>query len=158
MKVKLEISTPIVTSDCVTDVTFSDTVMVSLDCCGCNRCYRSVVLDKSGYLSYCTPTRHKFDGQILELRSNRDENSNATIGSYLIEYEFEPFTDAKYPDRIPSPESSWARVKFTMRCQCGANVSHETQNNQVRPLDIQCECGAVLVTEAEEIPKITLVG
>ncbi len=152
MKIRLQIDAPIRTTEFVTDVTFSDTVMVSLDCCECCRCYRSVILDKSGYFSHCTPTKHKFDGKILELKSTEDKT--VTIGCYLIEYEFSSFTDAKYPDRIPSPGSRWARVKYTLRCKCGANVTHETQNNQVRPLNILCECGALLVVEVEEIPKI----
>lgn len=154
MKVQLHIDAPITTTESVTDVTFSDTVMVSLDCCGCSRCWRSVVLDKSGYFSYCTPTRHKFDGKIVDLKSTKDGNCRITTGRYLIEYDFKQFTDAKYPERIPKPGSNWARVKFSVRCKCGANVTHETQNNQVRPFDISCECGAVLVTEVEEIPKI----
>jgi hypothetical protein len=154
MKVQLQIDAPIQSTEFVTDITFSDTIMVSLDCYQCSRCRRSVVVNKSGYFSYCTPTQHNFKGKILELKSTKDNKLAITTGHYLIEYEFFRFTDAKYPMRIPAPGSDWARVKFTLRCRCGANSTHETQNNQVRPFDILCECGAILVTEIEEIPKI----
>ncbi len=156
MKIQLQINAPIRTTEFVTDLTFSDSVMVSLDCCECCRCYRSVVLDKSGYFSYCIPTKHKFDGRILTINSTKDRT--VTTGLYLIEYNFGNFTDTKYPERIASPGSRWARVKYTMRCKCGANVTQETQNNQVRPFDISCECGAILVTEIEEIPTIQHVS
>ena len=154
---QLEIKAPVPTSDFVADITFSDTVMVSLDCSGCSRCHRSVVLDKSGFLSYCMSTKHRFTGQILQLKSTRNEDSSIATGIYLIEYDFETFEDAKYPDRKPSPETNWARVKFTIRCKCGSNVSRETQNNQVRPFDVPCDCGAILVRDVEEIPKIKVV-
>ena len=155
MKVHLHIDAPISTTESVTDITFDNNVMVSLDCCGCHRCGRSVVLHKLKVLSYCTPTRHKFNGRILEVSSTKDEVRGVTTGRYLIEYEFATFIDAKYPERISKPGSTWARVRYSLRCACGANVTHETQNNQVRPIDISCGCGAVLVTEAEEIPRIS---
>ena len=158
MKIQLQISTPVRTSEFVTDVTFSDKVMVSLDCVECSRCHRSVVLDKSGYFSYCTPSKHKFDGRILKLHSTRTEAPAITTGHYLIEYEWDSFKDAKYPERVPTPDSTWARVKIFMRCKCGANVMHETQNNRVRPLDIECECGLILATEVKEVPEIRRIS
>lgn len=154
MKVHLHIDAPIRTTESVTDVTFSDTVMVSLDCCECCRCWRSVVLDKSRYLSYCTPTKHKFNGKIIDLKSTKDEDGRVTTGQYLIEYDYTHFIDAKYPERIPKSGSTWARVKYCVRCKCGANITHETQNNRGRQFEIPCECGAILVSEVEEIPKI----
>ena len=158
MKVQLRIDAAIPLSQCVTDITFARKVMVSLDCCACKRCDRSAVLGRYHWDSYCTPDRHKFHGTILDLKSAKDNTSNIVTGSYLIEYEFEEFVDAKYPDRVPSPGSTWARVEYTMRCKCGANIWRETQNNQVRPLDVTCECGTVLVTETEENPRIEIVG
>lgn len=154
MKIKLKIDVPIQISDSVTDITFSDSVMVSLDCSGCSRCNRSVVVSEFDYLSYCMPTKHRFNGKILKCSSSKSEVSNTVTGHYLIEYEFTDFEDSKYPDRVPKKGSNWARVRFTMRCKCGVNVTYETQNNNVRPFEILCECGTMLATETEEIPVI----
>ena len=158
MKLQLEITASIPISEFVTDITFSDTVMVSIDCCGCKRCMRSIVFDKSGFSTYCTPTKHKFNGKIIKLKSTKNGDMTISTCIYLIEYEFELFVDAKYPNHIPSPGSNWARVKCIMRCKCGSNISWETQNNLGRPFNVLCECGAVLSREIEENPKIKKVS
>ena len=154
MKVQLKVNAPIRISKSVTDIVFSSKLMIDLDCSQCCRCNRSVVLDKTGYFSYCTPKNHNFMGKIRELKSWRSSDRSIVTGEYVVEYEYESFTDKKYPDRIPSKDSTWARVKFFLRCECGANTKHETQNNMVRPIDIQCECGVLLARETKEIPII----
>ncbi|MGX5203162.1 hypothetical protein [Aliikangiella sp. IMCC44632] len=156
MIVQLKIEAPINTTEYVTDITFGETVLVNLDCMECERCNRSVMLDRTSLFSYCTPTKHRFDGWVRELRSVKNSDATSTA-IYIIEYEFKEFKDSKYPLRIPKPDSDWARVKFTMRCQCGLNSTHETQNNKARPFNIVCRCGEVLVHQVEEIPKISLI-
>ena len=158
MKVKLQINVPLHISDSVTDVTFTNTVMVSLDCNQCRRCNRSVVLDKLEFLSYCTPSQHKFKGKVLSIRSTKNEKLALITGHYLIEYEFGSFRDYKYPTRIPAPGSRWARATFAIRCRCGVNSTHVTQNNIVRPFNNLCECGVILVKEVEEIPQIQVIS
>ena len=158
MKIQLRITASVPISELVTDITFGRTVMVSLDCRECKRCDRSAVLGRYHWDSYCTPDRHKFSGVILDLKSTSAAASNIATGSYLIEYDFEYFADAKYPDRIPSPGSDWARIDYTVRCSCGSNTWWETQNNQVRPVNVKCECGNTLVTELNENPTIEIVG
>jgi len=159
MKIRLKIDVPINVTDHVTDIVFCDHIMVSLDCSGCKRCRRSVVIDTLEYLSYCTSTHHRFNGRVLEIRSSTkqiDRNQNITTGTYLIEYEYDAFQDEKYSTRVPSPDSNWARATFHIRCKCGINTKHEAQNNTVRPFDVACKCGAILFRETIEIPQIAL--
>ena len=152
----IEASLP-VTED-VTDITFGRSVMVSLDCRSCKRCDRSAVIGRFHWGSYCTPDRHKFHGNVMRLKSRRDSETNVAVGSYLIQYEFEHFIDAKYPQRIPWPGSRWARVNYTVRCRCGSNIWREVNNLLVLPERLACECGRELVVLTEDTPSITRIG
>jgi len=105
-------------------------------------------------MSYCTPTRHHFNGEILQIKSTLSKWPKVATGHYIIEYEYADFKDAKYPECVPKPGSKWARAKYTLRCKCGTNNTYEAQNNTVRPFNNSCKCGKVLATETEEIPII----
>src|SRR5262245_33385998 len=74
-------------------VTFGDTLEVSLDCCICHRCRRTVVFKVGGVEGKCTPTGHPFPGKIVGMEAS----ANSVV--YRLEYWFEPFDDAKYPER-----------------------------------------------------------
>ncbi len=167
MNIQLEIEVPIKVSKHVRDIVFGDSLEIGLDCFGCKRCHRTVVLHECQSLSYCTPTKHKFEGNIVKISSTTIEGevskilglmkkSKVVIGHYLVEYKYEHFEDIKHPERTPSTASKWARVKYTMRCKCGLSKSQEIQSNTVgRPFKVSCECGLLLSTEVANVPTIT---
>jgi hypothetical protein len=82
------------------------------------------------------------------------------MAEYEVEYQYEPFVDAKYPDRLPyyGPSEgvpSWARINFTLTCpRCRAVVPRSTQSNLVRPYTATCGCGYALYTD-EVSPAVT---
>jgi hypothetical protein len=132
-------------------VTFSDTLEVSLDCCICRRCFRTVILTRGNVEGICTPTGHPFPGKIVGLEAG----ANSVI--YRLEYLFEQFEDAKYPGRrTPQDRPTWGRVGFEITCpNCGHKTPHSTQTNIVRPWTCRCECGQVLYTETDEMPVLS---
>jgi hypothetical protein len=137
-------------------VTFSDTLEVSLDCCVCHRCWRTVIFQLGGIDGKCTPTSHSFPGKLVAKDVGR-EGLEAFV-AYLIEYQFEPFEDVKYPDRIPAELPTWGRVGFEVICpRCGEVSWQSTQNNIVRPWTQKCKCGLPLFTETVEMPGLSLV-
>jgi hypothetical protein len=130
-------------------VAFSDILEVSLDCCVCRRCIRTVALSTGGVEGVCAKTRHPFPGRITS-----KDTREASV-TYRIEYDYEPFVDAKYPVRRPQPWPQWARVSFTITCpQCGAGHDLSVQNNSSRPWTHFCECGHALYTERVEMPRL----
>ncbi len=132
-------------------VTFGDSLEVSLDCCICHRCRRTVVFQVGGVEGKCTPTGHPFPGKLI--------GKEVGVGSvsYRLEYWFEPFEDAKYKGiRKVGPAPTWARVGFTVVCpRCGESQRCSTQNNIVRPCHTDCRCGTRLYTEVEELPVLS---
>ncbi len=124
--------------DCA--IEFTELLHVSLDCFHCQRRMRTVIF-QGAIAPYCTPTKHKFDGRLLSSQFNTDS------AVYTIEYNYIPFTDAKYPDeqRYASYEKgspSWARIHFIVQCpQCGRRENLSTQSNLVRPRNRVCRCG-----------------
>jgi hypothetical protein len=46
-------------------VTFSDSLEVSLDCCICHRCRRTVLFQLGSVEGKCTPTGHPFPGKLV---------------------------------------------------------------------------------------------
>ncbi len=96
-------------------VTFGDTLELSLDCCICHRCHRTVIFEVGGVEGKCTPTGHPFPGKVV--------SKTADAGSvvYRLEYWYEPFIEAKHPEwRRPQSLPKWGRVRFTVTCpKCG---------------------------------------
>jgi uncharacterized protein (TIGR02996 family) len=134
-------------------VSFADSLEVSLDCCVCRRCHRTVVFQGDCTTGCCTPTGHAFPGYML-WKGERD-GKPAGI-RYLVTYRYEPFVDAKYADfRRPSGVPTWGRVYFTILCPaCGERGTHSVQTNAVRPREGRCQCGAVLFREERETPLL----
>ena len=136
-------------------VTFAPIIEISLDCHECRRSRRTVVMSDSAQGTYCTPARHPFTGRMLSHQSEPPRqagDSDIITGSYHIEYEFEPFVDAKYPHRNISPTPTWSRIGFTITCPCGYVFKNSTQCNIVRPRAVTCQCGRTLMAEEETIP------
>jgi hypothetical protein len=133
-------------------VTFSDTLEVSLDCCICHRCYRTVTFQVGGVEGKCTPTGHAFPGKIIGM-----ESDPASV-VYRLEYWYELFTDAKYPGRrTPTDRPTWGRVGFEVVCpSCGKAQRCSTQTNLGRPWTCRCKCGRELFTETDEMPVLSL--
>ena len=132
-------------------VTFSDTLEVSLDCCVCHRCRRTVIFKIGGVEGKCTPTGHPFPGKIVCMEAN----ANSVV--YRLEYWYEPFEDAKYPERRKAQDRpTWGRVGFDVECpKCGQANRQSSQNNIVRPRTCHCKCGQVLFTESDEMPMLS---
>jgi hypothetical protein len=132
-------------------VTFSDTLEVSLDCCICHRCRRTVIFKVGGVEGKCTPTGHPFPGKIVSMEAIVD----SVI--YRLEYWYEPFEDAKYPGRRKAQDRpTWGRVGFEVVCpKCGQVSWQSSQTNIVRPWTCQCKCGQVLFTETDEMPVLS---
>jgi uncharacterized protein (TIGR02996 family) len=135
-------------------VSFADSLEVSLDCCVCRRCWRTVVFRPGPDEGTCTPTRHAFPGYWL----GKEEAGEGAVASacYRVAYRYAPFVDAKYPQqRRPQGVPTWARVSFTVTCPfCGESGSHSAQNNTVRPWTCRCRCNAVLYHEEDEMPVL----
>jgi hypothetical protein len=105
--------------------------------------------------SYCTPTKHPFNGRVVALQSEPPRavgDHDIITGSYCLEYEFEPFVDAKYPGRSVSPRPTWARISFAITCPCGQTSERSTQTNIVRPWTVRCQCGQTLFVEDQPVP------
>ena len=78
---------------------------------------------------------------------------------YRVEYEYQPFTDRKYPERESSEGPGWGRIRFAVTCpECSRTRECSTQNNIVRPFVTVCECGRVLYKEKTELPVLELEG
>ncbi|MBE9527159.1 MAG: hypothetical protein IME94_09325 [Proteobacteria bacterium] len=161
MKFQSKIIAPVTLSKNVLDIEFIKRISVSLDCSGCKRSRRTVVLFEEQNESFCTPTNHKYPGRINKLSvSERKKyrvlsDKSVVTATYKIVYEFDKFTDKKYPDRTINENPTWARVSFSILCKCGVKSEHSTQNNISRPWTAVCECGNELYYELEEIPKFT---
>jgi uncharacterized protein (TIGR02996 family) len=110
---------------------FADAVKVSLDCCVCRRCHRTVIYRNDGADGGRTPTNHAFLGYALR---NDELPAGPVRVPYLVAYRYEPFDDAKHAGRKPSGRPTWGRVSFTIDCPaCGKRGSHSVQTNTVRP-------------------------
>ena len=128
-----------------------DLIEVSLDCSDCKRKMRTVAFREGENHGVCTPSGHWFRGVMLDKRlPSRETRLNA---EYDVEYQYEPFIDAKYPDSLqyygPSEGMpTWARVHFTLNCpRCRTLVPRTTQSNLVRPCTGSCKCGFALYTD-----------
>ena len=128
--------------------TFSDTLEVSLDCCICHRCHRTVMLNFGGVEGKCTPTGHPFPGKIVRMEATADSVV------YYLEYWYETFEDAKYPDRRKAQDRpTWGRVGFEIVCpRCGQASKQSSQTNVVRPWTCHCNCGQILFVESDVMP------
>jgi uncharacterized protein (TIGR02996 family) len=136
---------------------FADSLEVSLDCCVCRRCRRTVIFQAGGAEGICTPTGHAFPGFWL----GKEESHEGEVASvrYRVAFRFEPFIDVKHPQlRQPVAMPDWARARFEVVCsRCGQANQASTQNNIVRPWTCHCECGQVLYTETEEMPVLSQI-
>src|SRR5262249_47031326 len=103
----------------------------------------------------CTPTGHAFPGRIGSKQVNHDGSVVSVL--YRVQYRYEPFTDAKYPDhRKPTGEPTWGRVAFEVSCpSCGQATKTSRQTNIVRPWVCRCKCGCVLYTERDKQPALS---
>jgi len=136
-------------------ITFLDTLEISLDCCICRRCRRTVIFFEGETEGKCTPTGHTF-----ARLTGKEVAQNGPVASvvYRVVYRYEQFVDAKYPGRRkPSDLPRWARVRFDIVCpMCGFVKRDSTQNNIVRPYICSCQqCGCVLYTEQHEQPVLS---
>jgi len=136
-------------------VTFGDTIEVSLDCCVCHRCHRTVIFEVGKVEGQCTPTGHAFPGKVMGKEAG--QIGSTASATYMLDYWYEPFQDAKYADRRkPEGRPNWARVPFAVICpSCGQSNKASTQNNIVRPWVCHCKCGQELYTELEEMPVLS---
>ena len=135
-------------------VTFSDTLEVSLDCCICYRCWRTVIFPVGGTDGLCTPSRHVFPGKVFEPEVTRQGAVTAVL--YRLAYWYEPFEDAKYPGRTPTGAPTWARISFEILCpNCGGVKKSSVQNNTVLPWTCHCDCGQNLYTQVDKLPVLS---
>lgn len=135
--------------------TLDDQLEVSLDCCACRRCCRTVIFTAAASAGQCTPTGHPFPGRVLACEGRMQ--GNVFAASWRIAYRYESFQDAKYPgDRQPTGEPTWGRMHFTLTCPgCGASRKGGAQNNIVRPWTWRCDCGQPFYTERDEVPELS---
>jgi ribosomal protein S27E len=131
---------------------FADAIEIGLDCPGCRRNGRTVIFESFDTPGRCTPTNHVFAGRLV----SKELAQPALTVTYTIAYFYEPFVDAKYPERWmhggrQPGTPSWARAHFQVRCPaCGNAESHTTQSNLVRPHDSLCRCGNLLYRDQAE--------
>jgi hypothetical protein len=140
------------------EIIFGDKLEVSIDCFQCQRKRRTVIFKVGDKLGVCTPTNHSFNGQITE--NSFQHSGNTFSARYEITYEYEEFTDKKYPDDmnyygLSKGIPTWARVNFLVKCpKCNRTRESSTQNNIVRPFSQYCDCGFILYSESIEMPKL----
>lgn len=136
-------------------VSFLDSLLVSLDCPVCCRCWRTVVFQEGEPEGICTPTGHPFSGQMIDKVVARDGAVTSVV--YRVAYRYEPFIDAKHPDQRKSDgKPTWSRVGFQVTCpRCQRVNENDIQTNIERPLTIRCDCGCVLYEERETMPVIS---
>jgi hypothetical protein len=126
------------------EISFSDTLEVSLDCEACRRRCRTVVFARPGVAGRCTPTGHAFEGRLLRVIAL------ASKARYEFEYRFSTFVDAQYPDEqryggIEKGAPTWVRASFEVVCgSCGRSAKGGVQTNIVRPWVCLCACGKLL--------------
>ena len=131
-----------------------DPLEVALDCAICRRCYRTVVFYEGQLQGFCTPTGHAFPGRITG--THLAPSSPRASVAYQLLYHYEPFTDAKYPERRPSGHPTWARVNFQVVCPSCRRVTDATiSSNDARPLEWRCACGDVLFIDREAQPVLS---
>lgn len=158
MKYQTKIVVPVVLSKNVETIKFNKKILVTLNCFECKRSSRSVLLSPNQFDSYCTPTKHQFNGSVIKFKVGdrkkvRFLSSKSIVNvSYVIEYEFNEFVDAKYPNRELIPLPNWGRCSFTISCKCGVSSEYSIQNNIVRPWNEICKCGRILYYETVEAP------
>lgn len=139
-------------------VTFATAVEVSLACQRCCRADRTIVLSESSPAAHFGRALgydgHAFDGCILAFGSDTapsEHDTDLVTVRYELTYDFQPFTDAKYPERRVSPQPTWGRVHMQVVCLCGRSIDTYTQTNLVRPRRVQCPCGQLLMREDEQV-------
>ncbi len=133
------------------EVAFVAPLEISLDCFQCVRTRRTVVINGSGSLPFCTPSRHVFPVQVLS--TSVQTQGRQTIVAYRLRYDFRPFADAK--DGDPADVlPKWGRINFVAVCPvCKHGNEESVQNNIARPWKACCQqCGYVLYTERDEMP------
>jgi len=136
-------------------VAFSPIVEVSLACHQCRRADRTIVLGDSPEAEHWgRAADHHFHGRVAAFHTEPPRPSGdgfIITASFRLEYEFEPFEDIKYPARVVSPQPTWGRVHLAITCPCGRVRETSTQTNIVRPRDVRCECGQILLVEQEQV-------
>lgn len=126
-----------------------DELELSLPCVNCQRDHRTIIFENVNKKGVCTP-RKKCEGFPGKLISKQIiTKSDGVKINYLIVFDYQKFIDLKY--RIESNFNfGWARVYFSVKCcQCKKENTISTQENLGRPLDVKCECGAILFKDHE---------
>jgi hypothetical protein len=138
-----------------TSVTFSPTVEVSLACYKCRRAGRTILLSTAAPAAHFGRPAdqedvHTFDGRVVNMAAEQTIGTGETdlvTATYQLEFEFQPFEDAKHPGRVVSPQPTWGRIHMQFRCPCGCVTDTFTQTNLVRPRKERCECSRLLLVE-----------
>jgi len=139
---------------------FGSKLEVSLPCTHCQRNRRTVVFHQGKDPVRCCPGSAKtskkhphYPGRIVTCESLAGPEDPFNV-HFLIEYEYEPFVDAKY-GKPSNPIPSWGRSSVDVMCpKCYVWTEGFTQSNLVRPRSTSCPCGQLLFTETEERPII----
>jgi hypothetical protein len=124
-------------------LSFEPMLEVSLDCSLCQRLMRTVVVKENSVAARCTPTGHAFPASFVSIQV---EDSTCSL---IVSYEYTPFVDSRH-STASSPEPTWARVSFEVRCAaCGVSSRRSTQTNLARPDDCFCKCGTLLCRDTQ---------
>jgi hypothetical protein len=136
-------------------IVFSPVIEVSLACHRCRRAGRTIVLGDSPEAQHWGgATNHAFHGRVAAFHTEpprSDGDGFVITASFRLEYEFEPFEDSKYPAHVVSPLPTWGRVHLSITCPCARVRETSTQTNIVRPRNVRCECGQILLVEREQV-------
>lgn len=127
----------------------ADDLEISLPCVNCQRYYRTIIFENINSKGICTPS-NKCEGFLGKLVDRElIKKSDGVEINYLIEFDYQQFTDLKY--KVESNlKFSWARVYFTIKCtQCQKENKISTQENVGRPRDEKCECGNIIFKDHE---------
>lgn len=131
-------------------ITVADKLEISLPCINCQRDHRTIIFEDINKTGICTP-REKcsgFKGSLIKREIIKESDGIKT--NYLIEFDYQPFIDLKYK-RESNFNFGWARVYFSIKChKCQKENSISTQENLVRPLNVQCQCGNIIFRDEKK--------
>jgi hypothetical protein len=161
VKIQTEVIVQLDLLDKDVEISFSDSLCVSLDCDFCQRTDRTVAFGRHMVTS-CHPggsaskdqvgVHPPYPGRLVDRKTTRTDDYVRAV--YTLEHETAQFLDRKYKRRVWCGHPTWGRVSYTMKCsKCVSEVGDSTQSNTGRPNKHCCRnCGHLLCVEREEMP------
>ena len=128
-------------------IALANKLEISIPCVNCHRQRRTIIFEDINKNGICTPRKkcNGFKGKLSKREIIKKPNSIEL--NYTINFNYAPFLDEKYGIES-NLDSKWARIYFTLKCTvCQKENTISTQENIVRPRNVKCTCGNVILKE-----------